>query len=214
MAGEDRSRFTDLELIARSRAGDRAALGELLHRYSRWIRWACLTATDRRVPQVDMEDAMAATFRSTVRSIHGLRATTEAEFRAWLRQIARNETRAVIKPQATELFDPMDEAQRPDRSRVDPSPDLAERFADQDALRRCLESLRRKSVDHYRTLILYANEDPSSQLAAELLSTDADQVNASTARSWLKRAREHMAGCLGLDSDDGGEIVTLRARQG
>jgi RNA polymerase sigma-70 factor, ECF subfamily len=75
-------------LIARARAGDRPALGELLGGYESYLTLLARLQISRRLQgKVDAADLVQETFLNAHRDFHQFRGTTEAEFVGWLRQI-------------------------------------------------------------------------------------------------------------------------------
>jgi RNA polymerase sigma-70 factor (ECF subfamily) len=76
------------ELIERARAGDQAALGELLEKYRRFL-WglADRQLDDRAAARIDASDVVQQTCLSVHKQIADFDGTDDAQFAAWLRQI-------------------------------------------------------------------------------------------------------------------------------
>ena len=76
------------DLLRRARAGDNAALGELLERYRAYLALLARLPIDRRFRgKADAADLVQETFLEAHRSFPRFRGGTEAELAAWLRRI-------------------------------------------------------------------------------------------------------------------------------
>src|SRR5438309_2896322 len=76
------------ELVRIARDGDGDALGQLLARYGNYLLLLARVQIGRRLQgKVDPADVVQETFLGASRDFPKFRGTTEAEFRAWLRQI-------------------------------------------------------------------------------------------------------------------------------
>ena len=75
-------------LLVRARAGDAAALGQLLERYRNYLLALARVQIGRRLQRkVEEGDLVQETFLEAHRAFGRFRGTTEAEFAYWLRQI-------------------------------------------------------------------------------------------------------------------------------
>lgn len=75
-------------LLVRARLGDGAALGKLLERYRDYLRLLAEVQIGRRLQgKVDASDVVQESFLEAHRDFGKLRATSEGELVAWLRQI-------------------------------------------------------------------------------------------------------------------------------
>jgi RNA polymerase sigma factor (sigma-70 family) len=79
------SRLSDAGLVARCRAGDQAAWGELVERFSRYVHAIAVQAY--RLPPADAEDVFQEVFARTYEHIDRLR--DEAAIRPWIGQLTR-----------------------------------------------------------------------------------------------------------------------------
>ena len=87
-----------LELIARARDGDEAALGELISRYRGYLCSLAYKQLDSDVqPRVDPSDVVQQSCLDFHRDFHSFRGTEEAELVAWLKQILRNNVSNTIR---------------------------------------------------------------------------------------------------------------------
>jgi RNA polymerase sigma-70 factor (ECF subfamily) len=74
--------------LARARAGDGQALGQLLERYRHYLALLARVQIGRRLQgKVDDADLVQETFLEAHRHFSRFRGTTEGEFAGWLRQI-------------------------------------------------------------------------------------------------------------------------------
>lgn len=76
------------QLLHRARAGDSPALGRLLELHRAYLEVLAQVQIGRRLRgKVDASDVVQEAFLGASRDFHQFRGTSEAEFRAWLRQI-------------------------------------------------------------------------------------------------------------------------------
>jgi RNA polymerase sigma-70 factor (ECF subfamily) len=76
------------QLLPLARAGDRPALGRLLESYRAYLGVLARVQIGRRLQgKVDADDVVQEAFLGAYRDFAQFRGTSEAEFRAWLRQI-------------------------------------------------------------------------------------------------------------------------------
>jgi RNA polymerase sigma-70 factor (ECF subfamily) len=88
------------ELIERARAGDLAALGELLEKYRGFLwRLADQGLDDRAAGRIDASDVVQQTCLSVHRQILKFDGRDSAQFIAWLRQIHENNIRNAARNQ-------------------------------------------------------------------------------------------------------------------
>jgi RNA polymerase sigma-70 factor (ECF subfamily) len=86
------------ELLARARAGDGPALGQLLALYERYLALLARLQIGRRLQgKVDPDDLVQETFLNAHRDFHQFRGATEAELVGWLRQILAANVAGVIR---------------------------------------------------------------------------------------------------------------------
>src|SRR5262245_30720660 len=79
---------TSERLLDQAKAGDGAALGQLLEGYRHYLSLLTRLQIGRRLQgKVDLEDLLQETFLEAHQAIGRLRAESEREFLAWLRQI-------------------------------------------------------------------------------------------------------------------------------
>jgi RNA polymerase sigma-70 factor (ECF subfamily) len=75
-------------LLQALRQGDATALGELLLRYQPWLRLLARPQLDSRFQgKFDASDIVQQTLLEACRALPQFRGTTEAELKAWLRQV-------------------------------------------------------------------------------------------------------------------------------
>ncbi len=87
-----------LDLIARARDGDEAALGELIGRYRGYLCSLAYKQLDSDVqPRVDPSDVVQQSCLEFHRDFDTFRGTEEAELVAWLKQILRNNVANTIR---------------------------------------------------------------------------------------------------------------------
>ena len=86
------------ELIARARAGDREALGELLEGYRGYLKVLTARQIDRRLGgRLDASDLVQQTFLSAYRKVDQFRGQAEAEFFMWLQRILEHNIQEAIR---------------------------------------------------------------------------------------------------------------------
>jgi RNA polymerase sigma-70 factor (ECF subfamily) len=95
------------QLLGRARAGETAALGQLLELYRNYLALLARVQIGRRLRgKVDDSDLVQETFLEAHRDFAGFRGRTEAELTGWLRQIlARNLANLVRHYLATQRRD-------------------------------------------------------------------------------------------------------------
>jgi RNA polymerase sigma-70 factor, ECF subfamily len=88
------------DLIERARAGDRAALGELLENYRGFLRGlADRLMDDRAAGRLDASDIVQQTCLSVHKHIAEFQGNNDAQFAAWLRQIHERNIRNAARNQ-------------------------------------------------------------------------------------------------------------------
>ena len=89
-------------LVARARAGDRAAFGVLYERYARFVHGIVLATADRD----DVQDLVQDVFLRALKQLHALREP--AAFGSWIATMARNEVR--MQRRASRRMEPVSES--------------------------------------------------------------------------------------------------------
>src|SRR5256714_15230221 len=79
------STLSDSQLVARCRAGDQAAWGELVERFSRYVYAIAVQAF--RLPEQDAEDVFQEVFARVFERLDTLRA--DEAIRPWIAQLTR-----------------------------------------------------------------------------------------------------------------------------
>jgi RNA polymerase sigma-70 factor (ECF subfamily) len=88
------------ELLKRARAGDQAALGELLEKYRGHLRHLAENLLDDRAAgRLDASDLVQQTCLSVHKQIAGFDGQDAAQFAAWLRQIHERNVRNAVRDQ-------------------------------------------------------------------------------------------------------------------
>jgi len=88
MTRDDLDRLETGRLLDLARAGDGAALGQLLERYRSYLSLLARVQIGRRIQgKLDVADVVQETFLEAHRGIGLFRGSSEAQFLAWLRQI-------------------------------------------------------------------------------------------------------------------------------
>jgi RNA polymerase sigma-70 factor, ECF subfamily len=87
-------------LLERARAGDQAALGELLENYRGHLRFLAQNLLDdRAAPRIDASDLVQQTCLSVHKQIAEFDGKDVAQFAAWLRQIHERNVRNAVRDQ-------------------------------------------------------------------------------------------------------------------
>jgi RNA polymerase sigma-70 factor (ECF subfamily) len=95
-----------VQLIARARQGDTAALGKLLENYRSYLAILARLQIGRRLQgKVDPADLVQEAFLQAHRSFAQFQGTTEGEFMAWLRQTLVTRLANVVRHYATRARD-------------------------------------------------------------------------------------------------------------
>jgi RNA polymerase sigma-70 factor, ECF subfamily len=88
MTRDEVERLDTVRLLDLARAGDGAALGQLLERYRSYLSLLARVQIGRRMQgKLDVADVVQETFLEAHRGVGLFRGSTEAQFLAWLRQI-------------------------------------------------------------------------------------------------------------------------------
>jgi RNA polymerase sigma-70 factor, ECF subfamily len=88
MTRDDVERLDTVRLLDLARAGDGAALGQLLERYRSYLSLLARVQIGRRMQgKLDVADVVQETFLEAHRGVGLFRGGSEAQFLAWLRQI-------------------------------------------------------------------------------------------------------------------------------
>lgn len=187
-------RAMDLDLVRWMREGDPTALGELLQRYTGWIRWACLIWLGSST-RAELEDVVSEVYQRVVANYSSFRGESEAELRAWLKVIALRTARR-SSDRSVKLAVPVDPGDLTGDDQLTDERDLGQLVTDRVRLRSCLEDLRAHFPNQHRAIVAQAQFDLSMELLAELLSSDDRLVTVSGVKAWLNRARRHLRDCL------------------
>ena len=168
---------SDAALVERARGGDESAAAVLVRRHQRAVFGVCLRMLGRRE---DAEDAAQETLLRMFRHLD--RWDPARPLRPWLLTIAANRCRTALTKRATRghvtpgELDPADEGV--------PLSDAA--LAEE--LQRAVDTLR---PDHKAAFVLFHHEELSLQEVAEALGRPD-----GTIKTWLHRARKHLAEAL------------------
>lgn len=171
----------DLALIEAALEGDRAAFGDLVHRYQDRLHAAMLQVTGSTEEAEDVvQDAFVRAFLKLDTFQH------HSQFFTWLYRIAFNSALSRMRrrrvmtsiEQARESIgeEPVDDAEPPDAQML-----REERIASVQI------ALRKLSDDHRTILVLREMEDHAYEQIAEVL-----QISIGTVRSRLSRARAQL----------------------
>lgn len=115
------------ELLVEARAGNAAALGELMERYRPYLRLLAQRRVDGRLrARIDPSDIVQRTYLEAHRDLAKFRGDCEAEWRAWLRTILDHNALTMIE---THLVSQKRSARR--EQRIDDADDHGESFARQ-----------------------------------------------------------------------------------
>jgi RNA polymerase sigma-70 factor (ECF subfamily) len=141
---------SSLELLARARAGDAAALNDLCARYMpRLQRWAHGRLPAWARGALDTHDLVQDTLTQVIKHIYTFEPRHDAAFQAYLRQALLNRVRDEIRRvQRRPIGDPLDSA----RPSFDPSP--LEQAIGQEALERYEAALQRLKPDEREVIIM------------------------------------------------------------
>lgn len=171
------------ELIARCKAGDRAAHYKLYKLYSRAMYNVAYRITGR---EDEAEDALQEAFVSAFRNLDSYRG--DASFGAWLKRIVVNKAINIFNKRKHPLI-PDDE--QFDVAEPEPEAEYKEELT-VDRVKKAIEQL----PDGYRAVLsLYLLEGYDHEEIGEILG-----ISESTSKSQLNRAknklREHLTGRL------------------
>ena len=171
----------DLALIEAALAGNRAAFGELVHRYQDRLHAAMLQVTGSTEEAEDVvQDAFVRAFL-TLDTFQN-----HSQFFTWLYRIAFNSALSRMRRRrGTMSLDQAREAVGDEPiDRVDP-PDA--RILRDERVTSVRVALQRRSDDHRTILVLREMEDHAYEQIAEIL-----QISIGTVRSRLSRARSQL----------------------
>jgi RNA polymerase sigma-70 factor (ECF subfamily) len=188
-------------LLRRARAGDRAALGQLLELYRGYLALLARLQIGRRLQgKVDAADLVQDTFLEAHRHFAQFRGTAEAELVEWLRQILAgllaNMLRRYLGTQCRdvrlerELADQMAQSSRVlDRSLVAPSSTPSERAARREQAVLLADALGRLPEDYREVLILHHLEELNFPEVARRMGRSVDSVKNLWARALAQLRR-------------------------
>jgi RNA polymerase sigma factor (sigma-70 family) len=175
----------DRELVEQSRAGDRAAFGQLVERHQRLVFGVALAATRERSRA---EDVAQEAFVSAWRELHKLR--TPEQFGAWVAGIARNLARSQRRTWARRQREVERAPAPPTTDERTPYDDVASR-QDRELLAECLAEV---GAAHREALVLYYLEggsiaEVSRQLgiSEELMKQRLSRGRRALRQGWAER---------------------------
>jgi RNA polymerase sigma-70 factor (ECF subfamily) len=190
------------ELLAAAMDGDEHALGTLLEREGPAVRQA-LSLSRTLQSAVDLDDVMQVTYMEAFLRIRHFRASGPDSFRAWLRQIAENNLRDVVREQ--------NRVKRPPPARrvgvadsasyvalletLTCDPTTPSRTARANEIVTAVESaLARLPADYERVIRLFELEGRTGPEVADLMGRSHAAI-----KMLLARARDHLREQLGSD---------------
>lgn len=163
------------ELAARSRAGDQAAMAELVERFRGQVFGLCYRMVGHRE---DAEDLTQESFARAFRSLASW--DRERDFRPWLLAIAGNRCRTLLAARCRRPAPSPEVDHVPDGR---PDPHLVRNLAEEVEL--ALATLR----DEYRqAFVLFHENELSYQEIAEAMACPL-----GTVKTWVHRARRELA---------------------
>ena len=176
--GEDVKDAPDAELVARSKAGDTRAFGELVRRYQRPVYRIVL----RMVKNAD--DADDLTQDTFVRAHRGLKTFKEEfDFHPWLYRIAVNQAINLLNKRKRQAAVDLDEV--PEKEvKAGPEPESPLQSASRVELLNRLESALERLPDEQRTVfLLRVQEGLSYEEIAQSMNTPKGTVMSRLARA-------------------------------
>jgi RNA polymerase sigma-70 factor (ECF subfamily) len=178
---------TSFALVARARAGDKAALDLLCARYlPRLQRWA-----HGRLPvwargALDTHDLVQDTLANVVRRLHSFKPRHEAAFQAYVRQALMNRIRDEVRRARRH---PPGESLDPATAALTPSP--LEQAIGREALARYESALQRLKPEERATIIARLEMGFShAEIAEALGKPSAAAVHMMVSRALVRLARE------------------------
>ena len=192
------------DVLARARAGDRNALGDLIEPYRGYLTLLARVQSGRLLrAKLDPPDVVQDVFLEAHRHFTGFRGTTEAELLAWLRQIlaavAANLARRYLGTRARdvgmerELAGELDRSSRLlDRGLVADQSSPSMRAARREEAVVLADALARLPADYREVLVLRHLEELAFPEVAVRMGRSAEAVKKLWARA-LARLRTEMA---------------------
>lgn len=192
-------------LLGLARAGDGAALGELLEIYRNYLSLLARLQVGRRLQgKVDPADLVQETFLEAHRDLRQFRGSTEEELVHWLRRILAsnlaNQVRRYFGTQSRdlhlerELADELDESSRSmDRGLVAPHSSPSQQAARREQAVILADSLQDLPTDYREVIVLRHLEGLSFPEVAARMERSEDSVKKLWARA-LARLRQSLGG--------------------
>jgi RNA polymerase sigma-70 factor (ECF subfamily) len=193
------------ELLGLARAGNRAALGNLLQRYRSYLNLLAEYQLGRRLRgKVDASDLVQETFLEANRDFAQFRGSTEAELAAWLRRILATSlanlvgryygTRRRDVRLERELADELEQSSRAlDAGLVAKQSSPSHEAARRDQSLLLADALEQLPEDYRQVLVLRHLEERSFPEIARHMGRSLDSVKNLWARA-LARLRQTMGG--------------------
>jgi RNA polymerase sigma-70 factor (ECF subfamily) len=184
-------------LLQKARAGEEAALGQLLERYRNYLALLARLQIGRRLQaKVDAQDLVQEVFLQAHRHLAVFRGTTEAELARWLREILAtvlaNELRRYLRTKRRDVNLERDLAAEMEHSSrlMDRGLFAKQSSPSQQAARReeavwLADLLGHLSEDHREVLILRHLEELSFPEIARRMDRSADAVKKLWARALI-----------------------------
>lgn len=178
-------------LLARARAGDAAALDELMQRYlPRLRRWARGRLPVRARDLIDTEDVVQETVVKVLRNLDRLEIQQEGALPAYLRQALTNRLADAYRGAQRR---PTDTGLTSDMPATDPSP--LEHAIGVEALRRYEESLDRMKAEDRQAIILRIELCYEYDEIAQMLGkSSAAAARVAVSRALARLSREMRCG--------------------
>jgi len=176
--GEDLKGAPDAELVARSKAGDKPAFGELVRRYQKPVYRIVL----RMVKNAD--DADDLTQDTFVRAHRGLKTFKEEfDFHPWLYRIAVNQAINLINKRKRQAAVDLEDVPEGD-IKTGPEPESPVQAASrQELLRRLERALERLPDEQKAVFLLRVQEGLSYEEIAKTMNTPKGTVMSRLARA-------------------------------
>jgi RNA polymerase sigma-70 factor (ECF subfamily) len=195
------------QLLTLARAGDVAALGELLEGYRSYLTLLARLEIGRRLQgKVDAADLVQETFLKAHRSFAGFQGDREPELLAWLRQILASALGDVLRRYCAarrrdvrlerQLADELDRSSRAlDRGLAAPQSTPSQQAVRREQAVLLANALEQLPADYREVIILHQLEDLSFPEVAERMGRSLDSVK----NLWI-RALARLRRSLGVVS--------------
>jgi RNA polymerase sigma-70 factor (ECF subfamily) len=189
---------SDAGLVARTRAGDRAAFDELVRKHQRTVYRLAYRLLG------DPDDAGDATQETFVRAFEKLsRFRADGNFRNWLLTIATNHCMSYRRYRRRRVMEPLDETVRgepPDWA--PPVPGSPARLTEaRDELQRLREAISHLPPRQQAAITLFTLEDQSIAGVAQIM-----RCSQGTVKATIHRARENLRRTLGVEEGTSLEV--------